>query len=244
MNDQNGIYCWLLLGAVGLTGCQDQSKEAATHVECRVRPPASEIEPEGSSSHDGMSFGGFRLGEVARVIEDQIAERQDWIGERPVDCDDVWFVRAGTTRHAAGGTMCDVHGPKKCELVQATMKRATPGLHVLTNLTYTQRLEKDGRPTRVVLAELKASHGEPLWTYAARRSAGWPQLIEETHFIWSAHGDKMSGPALDSNFQEEVIKQLGAGDFLIVTLIHQDNNKVTYAMIAELRRVSPVRTQK
>lgn len=244
MNHHNGIYSWLLLVGLALAGCQERAKVTATDVECGQRLPAGDMEPEGSSSDHGMSYGRFQLGESARAVEDRIAQHREWMGVSRAACNGRrWFVRAGTVAQADSSAACNVYGKTPCELVMATMEKATAGTHVLTNLTYAQRLEGNGRPTQSVLDEFKANYGKPWWSYAARQSAGWSSLIEETRLIWSAPRDEMSRRLPDSNFQEEVIKQLGAGDYLIVTLIHNDDHRVTYGMTVELRRVSAASIQ-
>ena len=131
--------------------------------------------------------------------------------------------------------VCDVHGPSECELIDASMRRTTSSPHVLTSMNYARRFQKDGRSTEEVVAELKANYGEPIWQNAIRRSRGWPDIREETSFLWTRHADKAVRP-LNTNYAEELIKHLGAGDYVLVRLLHRGDHTVTYAMTADLQR--------
>ena len=184
------------LGVLVLTGCHDKRQMSAADVECRERLPAGESESVSSLSSNGMSYAGFQLGESAHMVENRIAQHRDWIGVSRTDCGGVWFVRAGTTLRYDNGAVCDVHGQNECELLQATLKRTAPRPHVLTHMTYAKRFETHGRPTQAVVSDLKAGYGEPFWEYAARRSSGWPDLTEETSFIWTTHDKRQSARRL------------------------------------------------
>jgi hypothetical protein len=238
LNHRNRIYSWLLLGALALAGCQERSKVTAASIECRARPPASEVDLKPSSSDYGMAYKGFRLGESARDVEARIAQHPGWTGVSLMDCNGSWHVSAGTAVDGDRGAMCNVRREEECEKVAVMMEETTTGSHVLRSLSYSQRFEGNGRPTQGVLDDFKEAYGEPSWSYAIRRSPGWPDLAEETSLIWSAHSDNMRRPVPDTNFQEQAIHQLGAGDYLIVRLTHHEDHRVTYGIKVDLRRVS------
>ena len=160
-----------------------------------------------------------------------------WIGVRRSDCSGVWSVQAGTPLRNDGEAVCDVHGVSGCELVRATMKRTTTRTHELVDLVHVQRFERPGQPTQTVLSELQSNYGEPLWKQAIRRSSGWPEVIEETSFIWSTRKEGPPAQHVVARFEEEAINRLGTGDYLVVTLLNNDDDRVTYAITAKLRRV-------
>jgi hypothetical protein len=221
------------LGMLALTGCHDQRAVSGADIKCRDRPAAVESRSESTGSPDGMSFAGFQLGESAYLVEDRISQHQNWVGVSLSDCGGAWGVRAGTTLREGSAAVCDVHGTSECELMDAWMQRTTSSPHVLTSMLYARRFQRGGRPTEEVVAELKADYGEPFWQNAIRRSRGWPDIGEETSFLWTRHADK-SVRAVNAKLAQEVIEDLGACDYLLVTLLHKGDHTVTYAMTASL----------
>ena len=234
----NRIELWSapFLVMLALAGCQDQERVSASPVECHDRLPTGEGEFASSSSSGGMSYADFQLGQPAQIIESRIARQKDWIGMSRADCSDVWFVRAGTILSKDGVAVCDPHGHSECELVLTGMRLGPARLHVLADLEHVKRFAS-GRSTNELVSQLKATYGEPLWERAARRTRGWPDLIEETSFIWIPHAENALATPLNTKFEQAAIKKVGAGDYLIATLIHNEDHKLTYAIRVQLRRV-------